>query len=414
MKWKNRVLTGLLFVTVALVYIHLVWTVNRTPLSPTPYAYLNYLLSAFIHGRVYMTPITTYDLSLFQNKWYAYWGPAPVLFIFPFYIFTKLKTSDILYTLIAGILNCYIFYFALKELILFFRLKVSNWSRYFLLLCFAFASPNYYLSMNGKIWETGQIIATFYILTSLLFFFKFLNNVNKKKFIILSLLFFNLAWLSRYTLLFHVLLYIYPLVYLYRSGRERRLKTTLKIILTSIIIGCGVFFIYNFLRFGSIFETGIHYQTANQRFIEDIKTGQIFSFKNIAHNFTYYFLNHIQVSFERPYIHMDIEGNSVFSVYPLLLLIMSIFQFKSFTNKRVSLYLFFTSLVVLITLSLLMLTLGTGWIQFGNRYFFDVIPLLFLSGAFIINLTPALVKFLALIYGIAVNTAGILVFYNKL
>src|ERR1700693_5286944 len=45
-----------------------------------------YLLDAFVHGRVNVIPHSTFDLSLYQGRWYLYWGPAPVLLLWPFYL----------------------------------------------------------------------------------------------------------------------------------------------------------------------------------------------------------------------------------------------------------------------------------------------------------------------------------------
>ncbi|PJA90773.1 MAG: hypothetical protein CO136_00705, partial [Candidatus Levybacteria bacterium CG_4_9_14_3_um_filter_36_7] len=58
-----------------------------------------------MHGRVNVTPPATYDLSLFQGKWYLYWGPAPLLFIWPFYLIWGLKASDVLFTMLGGFTN---------------------------------------------------------------------------------------------------------------------------------------------------------------------------------------------------------------------------------------------------------------------------------------------------------------------
>lgn len=414
MRVSKRLLRIVPFIFIAIIYTYLVWTVNKTPLVPTPYAYFNYLVNAFLHGRVYITPSWTYDLSLFDNKWFLYWGPAPTLFVLPFYLFSRLQTSDIIYTLVAGILNCYLFYFVLKEVITYFKVKLSTLSFYTIFLSFAFASPNFYLAMNAKVWETDQVIATFYLLFFLFFLFRYLNHLKNTRLLVLSLIFFHLAWLSRYTLLFYGLLYMFPLYLFYTKKQTAKLKKILKVTVVGVLIGLGVFFAYNYARFGNIFETGIHYQTANQRFITDIKNGLIFSTKNLAHNFSFYFLNHMGVSFERPYVHIDIEGNSVFSVYPFLLFLFGLIGAKIYKDSRVKVMLMLFYAVVFINLTLLMLTLGTGWIQFGNRYFLDVIPLLFLSGIFIVGSIPFGPKILVLCYGFVVNIVGILTFFNKL
>jgi hypothetical protein len=57
-----------------------------------------------------------------------------------------------------------------------------------------------------------------------------------------------------------------------------------------------------------------------------------------------------------------------------------------------------------------MLYLASGYAQFGYRYFFDVLPLLFLLLMFILPSIPMLIQLGLLAYGIFVNFYGTMVF----
>ena len=67
---------------------------------------------------------------------------------------------------------------------------------------------------------------------------------------------------------------------------------------------------------------------------------------------------------------------------------------------------------ILINLVLLLMHTGTGWVQFGLRYLFDIIPLLYLILAVAADYLPNWCFYAAFSYGIFVNLFGVLVFYN--
>jgi len=60
---------------------------------------------------------------------------------------------------------------------------------------------------------------------------------------------------------------------------------------------------------------------------------------------------------------------------------------------------------------MLMLYQGTGWKQFGYRYFFDVLPLVFLLLMFILPSVPISIQLGLLVYGIFVNFYGSMEFH---
>jgi len=400
-----------IFISITLLYIFFVLIINGGLFGQSSRSYYNHLLEAFFHSRLDLVSEINHDLSFFGNKWYLYWGPAPVLFILPFYLFTRLNTSDVFYTVMAGLVNIFVFYFVIEEFSEFFRLKSRRLSQYLILLSFSFASPNFYLSLGGRVWHTYQVIAIFYLLLFLFFYFKFLNRQDRLSFFALSVLFVNLAWLSRYTLIFNLFFLSYPLYLLFKNNRIM-FRKALFIFFGLTICFVMIFVSYNYLRFGDPLETGWRYQVGSERYSPYFKTGKLLSTDFIYHNFTYYFLNHLPVSLERPYLRIDPEGNSVFSVYPILLFLFALFRMKILKEKKTSLFLKVTGLVVGLNLLLLMLNIGTGWVQFGNRYFFDVIPILFLLVLLVIEEIPTLIQLLALIYGFLINILGALLFYQ--
>jgi hypothetical protein len=201
---------------------------------PTVYNYYPYLLDAFLHGRVNVTPPFHYDLSLHQNKWYMVWGPAPVLFILPFYLIFHLNASDIIYTAIDGTLNVMLLYIVIQEFKKYFAICISLLGDLFILLNFGLASPNFFLSVDGRIWFTSQIFSVTYILLCYLFYFRFLNH-EKYHQLILSIIFFCLACLSRVSLLFNGILFIYLFFHYKLSDRTITAKIIWTVVVGSIV-----------------------------------------------------------------------------------------------------------------------------------------------------------------------------------
>lgn len=142
--------------------------------SSTPY--YNFLIDAFLHKRVNVILPVHSDLSTYHGKWYLNWAPAPILVILPFYLLLGKYASDNLYTLIAGIVNCYLFYYLLQQYKKQFHVSPSCYSELFVLIGFAICSPNFYLSLTGQIWSTEQIIGLFYLLCAYILLFSFLHK----------------------------------------------------------------------------------------------------------------------------------------------------------------------------------------------------------------------------------------------
>lgn len=413
--WKKNRFT----IIFALFFIFIIYTLfflwsNKNIFIKTDFAYYNYLVDSFFHFRLNILPMKeTLDLSKFKNQWYLYWGPAPILFILPFYFMNGINANDIIYTFVAGIINVYLFYLISKEFIKYFKLKIPIRNRLIILLSFAFISPNFYLSLKGAIWSTNQVISVLYLLLFYLFYFKYLNKINSKtsyKYILLSAIFYNLTWLSRFTLIFNGLLFFIPFFLLFKRKKKALLKRFCLFCGGITLVFIAIFFIYNYARFNNFLETGMKYQKGVWRYDGYFQQGKIFSKTFIPHNFRYYFLNFLLPSLKKPYINSNPEGNSIFSVYPTLLFLIWLLKINFSENKKIKLLLLISVIIITMNMGVLLVNVGTGWVQFGARYFFDMMPLLYLFLFFVINRIPLWLKTVILSYGAIVNLLGVLVF----
>jgi hypothetical protein len=396
--------------TIGATYFCLSQLITGDIFTPTKYNYYIYLLDAFFHGHINVTPPYHYDLSIYQNKWYMVWGPSPVLFILPFYILFHLNASDVMYTAIGGTINVALFYAVIQEFKKYFMLSISLFENIFILLNFGLASPNLFLSVASQIWFTSQIFATTYLLLFYLFYFQFLNR-EKYYQLILCVIFFCLACLSRSSLLFNGILFIYLFIHYKNLGRAISAKIIwFPALLTLAFASLGA--LYNYLKFHNILETGERFVIGASRYAPINKNAPILSIQYVLRNMYYCFLNTVHFSSVHQLIFLDPDGNSVFLVYPVLLLLPALFCIRKYIDKKRLLFLIIAGTVIVLNISLVMLYFATGWQQFGYRYFFDVIPLLFLLPIFILQYIPFSIQMVLLTWGIVVNFCGVIGFYT--
>src|SRR5207302_4448552 len=99
-------------------------------------------------------------------------------------------------------------------------------------------------------------------------------------------------------------------------------------------------------------------------------------------------------------------------IYSTLLLVPVLFFKRAYVNKERMSFFIVAGIVIGLNLLALMLYQATGSIQFGYRYFFDVLPLIFLLLMFILPSVSILIQVWLLAYGIFVNFYGIIAFYS--
>lgn len=409
-KLDNRtipLLPTILFLgSIVIIYFNLAKLINKNGFGISSTAYYNNLLSSFFGKKLDISSTSEHDLSFFGAKKYLYWGPSPVLYILPFYLLSRGAPSDVLYTLISACLIVFIIFLAINEVDKYLKLSISLPLKYLVVLFFSFCSPNLYLSLGGRIWHSNQVISIFYLTLFYLLFFYFLNN-PKIIWLTISVIFLNLAVLARYTLIFNFLFFFY----LFTKPRYLNIKKAIAPIFITVSFFC-CFFIYNYLRFGNIFETGYRYQNVVDRFKEPFQKNQIFSSSNIFKNIKYYFGNPPLFLKKSPYIKFDLEGNGIFFMYPFLPTFLTVpFLRKHYSNKS-SMFISLSFLVISLNILILLLNLGTGWMQIGSRYFFDVIPLFTILLLFTIPYVPKIILILLLICGGVINILGALAFYG--
>lgn len=414
-KTKHVLIKYLFFGLVALCLLSILIFATRFTRGVTTYTpFYNNLIDALFHGRTDIhTPFLNIDLLYFRNKVYLQWGPSPVLFILPFYLIGGTLTSDILYAVLAGVINVMLFYYVLQEFSKYFSIKLSRFLKIVLVSNFAFISPTFFLIFRTGIWSVYQLIGILYLLLGYWFFFKFLNSAGKRfLFLFLAALFFNLAWLSRYSLLLHAFLFIFPLYLMYQKKLFSAFRKSLFIIGSLYIAGMLIFCLYNYSRFQNPFNPGFNYQIHHPKFGKIMQSGKWLSTTSLPRNAYYYFLQS-PLTYAPPFIRVNPVGSSIFLVYPFTLLFFYLRKKHLSQYKHFLMFFIISSIVIIINIIFLLALPFTGETQFGIRYFYDVVPILLLLLAVLIHRIPRSILIAELIAGIYINFVGTMLFIQS-
>src|SRR4051812_9368251 len=132
-----------------------------SPWRESLFAYYNYLADALLHGQLYLRamPIRRLDLSLYQGRYYLYWGPLPAVLMIPLISLFGVLFSDIFFTLLIGAGNVALIALLLRRACQKTVITLSPVQRGLLVLFFALGTVHVMLAPYGRIWFTSQLIA---------------------------------------------------------------------------------------------------------------------------------------------------------------------------------------------------------------------------------------------------------------
>lgn len=340
------------------------------------------------------TSLRLTDASLYENKYYLYFGPLPVLSYFmPYKIFTGFYPSEasavFLFVSIGFIINFLLITKIRKDYFPF----ITNGQLIFAGLLLGFANNSLFLLKRPMFWEVAIASAFCFGSLTIFFLYQLLHGYLKAKDIILFSFLAALVVAARPHFALACMLMIFFLsIFLYLEAPKHRFK---KLILslylpafTIAVILCA----YNYLRFHSIFEFGQNYQLTGIPSPHQIKFLEPSLIpKNILPGIFYYLLQpfSIQATFPyfylNPYIYTDsiyflesIAG--IFVTTPCILFIFFLpsqieyyLKNKNYGMKSLAWFLAITLNIPIIIL--LFLTLPAGATQ---RYISDFSPYLLL------------------------------------
>ena len=412
---KKNVYVLSLFAIVISVYVLFAGRLKfEFPTNPSNY--YSHQVNSFLHAKLslFSTPFT-HDLSIFNGKKYMYWGPSPTLLISPFIILFGVNFSDALYTAIICSFAPVILFLILQEIDRVGFIRTTNITRLILCIFFSFGTVFFLLSVNGGVWFTSQAINTLYILIALFLLFRFINKPSSRTCLILSSVFLGLAAWGRSSFLLYLPLFLFNIYLTVKHARQpgiqRRLVKTFLLFTIPLVIFLIAYFLFNYLRFGDMFETGYSFHNIHPHFLEDRQKHGAINLFYLPRNFYYMFLNFPKLVDKFPYFKFDQEGNSILFTSPLFIFLILCMRkyFRNYRNNLFQISVFLTSIAIVLSL---LVFFGTGWVQFGYRYILDAIPLFIILLADTIKKVPIFVVTIFIMFSIIVNILGTLWFFT--
>lgn len=210
-----------------------------------------------------------WDATLYNGKYYLYWGPAPALLLALVKSFYTPDVGDKLLGLLF-----------LIGTLLFLNLTILDlWHKYFrdiphwaVLAAITFAglvNPMVYVLVEGRIYEAAIVAAQFFLIGGFYFLLPAFEKPAYPR-LVLAGIFFVLSIGSRTTILPGIaLLSIILLIWAFQTHRQRMIPILFAFALP-IAIGGAAYAWYNYARFGSITEFGYSYQLTSYNLYEKI------------------------------------------------------------------------------------------------------------------------------------------------
>lgn len=375
MNWKTLLLSIFIFSMTFVVYfgVSTQWTFK----PKWTLDYFNPLALSLRQGRLdIIDPPITYDLVSVNNKWYAPWGMLPALFLIPLQLVKGRFIPPLYLTLLFASADVIVFYFLLRRIQKEFLPKLTDYFFWLTLIFFSFGTTHIYVGTLGSVWHVDQMVTNFFGTLGIYFILKKKRRMKDYIFSIVSL---SIALLGRATIVLLVaipaLLYAHDYLLI---EKKRKQEVIYGFFLFGIPLGFFtiLFFAYNWLRFGNLFEYGYQFIQESSYLAQIRETNGIMSLTNVPTNLwhmlfelpTFIWNNGLKLNF-------NLKGNSIFFLSPPLLA-----AFWASPRKKIEIAALWLAAVITMVPSLLLYS--TGWMQFGYRYTLDITAILVLLSVF--------------------------------
>jgi len=302
--WNSRItwLTALSALAVVVIYIFFI-SVGTWTKWPTTTDFYAQLARAFDHGQVSLltkpdpsilalqNPYqydelrkkATYiwDVSLFNSKYYIYWGPAPAVIMAIVGLFRPIKVGD-QYVVFAS--ACGLFF--VNILLLFglwkrFFSDLPVWAFEIIVLFVGLVSPLLWSLNDPEIYEASILFGQFLLIAG--FYFAFIS-FDKPELSTWKLALAGICWAvaiaSRITLILPITFWIALIIFFTIKTNKRDVWKSLLVMIAPLLISLAAMGWYNSFRFDSPLEFGLHYQLTSS----DLRKTQLFSLTYLPSN----------------------------------------------------------------------------------------------------------------------------------
>lgn len=348
-----------------IIFIGIAFYFNSTTLAEQ---HFTYLAQSFLHGKTYFLtmPGSWADTVLFDGQHYWPQGFFPAVILMPF-VFVADKFGLFFYqgfiSFFLGLIIIYLIYKIARHF------KYSPEDSIYWAFAFVFASAFIGLYLMPWSWYYAQVV------TVALLFWLIFEYLNKKRYWLLSLIAF-MVLSTRVSAGLGVFLFLF-LDILFLREKKLSLFKTLSALFMFGVLGFVVFILYNYVRFGNLFETGY----ANNILTPDLIEARNYGVYNIVHipgNIYFSFLSaplpilksEASIILKFPYLRPNPWGMSILITSPWILYLF----FLKYKDKLSKILI----TAILIVLLLVLSYFSIGFRQFGYRYFFDFAPFVLL------------------------------------
>lgn len=330
----------------------------------------------------YHDKITLKDPNSNETKTYLPFPPGASFILIPFLLLTNNFTQQQV-SIIIGSITVGLVYILLRKF-------TNRLNAALLSVFFGLGTVFFWSSVVGTTWFFAHVVANFYLVISLIIIFNFKNRFL----LFLAGVFFALAGLTRYPILFSGLFFVFFL------WKER-------VGLIFFLIGASIFIPlqlgYDYFRFGTLLENGykevyewytnLNYAYSIQRTLfPTLPQFNYFDIRAIPYHLYTFIIMPPQRSFiPSPY------GMGIVFTSPLLLISL-IPDIKSKLIKTIH-------FSIIPTVVLVFCHYAQGWVQFGYRFVLDF--LIFLMIVLAIKFKSNVVNILLILISIAVNFWGV-------
>lgn len=329
--------------------------------------HFTFLADSFLKGHLYFVQMPNYwdDTSLYEGQHYWPLGPLPALLLLPLVaIFgTALQQGYLLFVINLTIL--YLLYRIAS------KLTENHTTAIWLGFGYLFSTCYLYIALRPWSWYFAQTVATLFLLLSLDEFFE-----RRRCWLIGT--YVALAVATRVNLVFSLIFFGGSVILDVKQFRKK--IPELVGLLLPALVSLGFLLLYNYQRFGSVFEFGYKYQLLNHEPAVNRQYG-IWSFIHFPTNIFYFLLKGPEPVFipgstisTYPYLQSNIWGMSMLFTSPILLWGLR----APALEKTVYLSLAAIFVMLLSTLGYY----GIGVRQYGYRYALDFYPFLFVMLAY--------------------------------
>lgn len=248
-----------------------------------------------------------WDVSLYNGKYYLYWGPTPALVTVVLELSTRQMLTDTSLVWFFGLGIAAVMLLVIRNLWIQEFQTLSWWTYIPVAIGAVFSNPLLWIMTRAAVYEVAISSGQFFFISGLASLVASrVNAKNRDLMLLLTGLCWSLAVGSRISLGPAVIvLSLSMLVVLFFEDRDKRPTRDCKCVsclylMIPLILGAAALFWYNFDRFGSTLELGHRFQLGRTNKVTDYSA--VLMLRNIPQNIYNYLLNPPRLINVFPYI----------------------------------------------------------------------------------------------------------------